>query len=254
MGCEHFRESLSVRLDGEESLAEREATDAHLAGCVACRDWFDAAARVTRLMRTAPAPTGIAVDDTVLEAAPGPRRARLSAALRILLGAFGLAQFLLGAAQIGGSAATQHLHAAGAGAGGHLWHESAAWNLAVAAGFAWIALRRTRPTGIVPTLTAFVGALTLLTMNDLIAGRVDLTRVLSHSIIVAGYAIILVMSRLGIGPGEPPAGRGDRRDRWRASFDPEPETAPARPTLRLVPGQLRATGAVHARADDRWAA
>jgi hypothetical protein len=144
----------------------------------------------------------------------------------------------IGAAQIGGFTAAQHLHTlGGTPSAGHLWHESAAWNVAVGAGFAWIAARRSRPTGIVPTLTAFVAALGLLTVNDLIDGRVDVARVLSHSIIVAGYAIILVMSRPGADPGEPPAGRQDTPHRWRAAFDAEPEPRPVpRLRLRLVHG------------------
>ncbi|MGI5151614.1 zf-HC2 domain-containing protein [Plantactinospora sp. CA-294935] len=37
MGSEQFRESLSARLDGEDSPTERAATDIHLADCSACR-------------------------------------------------------------------------------------------------------------------------------------------------------------------------------------------------------------------------
>jgi predicted anti-sigma-YlaC factor YlaD len=252
MGCEQFQESLSAHLDGEDGPAERAATDTHLANCKACRDWFDAAATVTRLARTAPAPVAVQVDDAVLNAAPGPGRAWLAAALRTLLGMLGVAQFLLGAAQIGGSPAAQHLHTAGAG--GHLWHESAAWNVAVGAGFAWIALRRTRPAGIVPTLTAFVAVLTLLTFNDLIAGRVDPARVLSHGIIVAGYAIVLVISRPGADPGTSPVGGPDKSSRWRAIFDTEAEPSPAVPHLRLLSSRARIGTTVKARTDDRLAA
>ncbi|MDG4785024.1 zf-HC2 domain-containing protein [Micromonospora sp. WMMD1102] len=251
MGCEQFRELLSACLDGEDSLAERAATDIHLAECSACRRWYEAAARITRLARTGPARTNVRVDDMVLDAAPGPAGARLVTVLRLLLGTLGIAQFLLGAAQIGGSTVAHRLHSASADAGGHLWHESAAWNVAIGAGFAWIALRRTRPAGIVPMLTVFVGVLSLLTTNDLIAGRVDLARVLSHGIVAAGYVVILVMSRLGGGSETPPADRQDSRRRWRATFDPEP---PPVPDLRLISGQSRPSGTAHACAGERRAA
>lgn len=232
MSCAEYRESLSARLDGEDSPAERAATDAHLAGCPACREWFEAAVAVTRLARVAVAPGVVDVTDAVLHAAPKPRRRRsLVPAARVLLGVFGLAQFLLGAAQISGFDAAQHLHRSIGGGAGHLWHESAAWNVAVGAGFGWIALRRARPTGIVPTLTAFVVVLSLLTVNDLIGGRVDVARVLSHSLIVAGYVIILYLARTGGDPAAPPAEKGAGRSAWRARFEPEPE-----PRLRLIRG------------------
>ncbi|MEH1127684.1 zf-HC2 domain-containing protein [Micromonospora sp. CPCC 206061] len=250
MRCDDFRESLSARLDGEDDPAERPATDAHVATCAACGTWFEAAVQVTRLARTSPVPDDIDLTSTILANLPAapPRRRRLVPVLRVLLGALGVAQFLLGAAQISGFAAAAHLHSAAGQPAGHLWHESAAWNVAVGAGFAWIAWRRTRPTGIVPTLTAFVAVLTLLTVNDLISSRVDVARVLSHTIIVAGYAIILYLSRRGASPSEPPASGS----RWRATFDPEPASEPAAPPrLRLIRGF---GGPVEVRYNDRRAA
>jgi predicted anti-sigma-YlaC factor YlaD len=248
VGCDEYREALSARLDGEDDPAERAATDAHLAGCAACRQWFDAAAQVTRMVRTSVVTHEVRVSDEVLAAAPGRERARnvrgrarLVRAVRVALGALGVVQFLLGAAQIGGFAAGRHLHTFGVGPD-HLWHESAAWNVAIGAGFAWIALTRGPGSGLIPTLTAFVAALSLLTASDVIAGRVDLGRVLSHAFILAGYVLVLALSRLLPSRGQPPKGERTPRPAWRARFD-EPDTAPARPSLRLVrdrPAQARA--------------
>lgn len=231
MGCDEFREALSARLDGEDDPAERAVTDAHLAGCAACRQWYDAAARVTRMVRTSVVTHEVRVSDEVLAAAPGPGRARLLRAVRVALGVLGVAQFLLGAAQIGGFAAGRHLHTFGVGPD-HLWHESAAWNVAVGAGFAWIAFSRGPGSGLIPTLTAFVAALSLLTASDVIAGRVDLGRVLSHAFILVGYLLVLVLSRLQPVRGGPAGGQRGR-PAWRARFD-DPDPAPARPALRLV--------------------
>ncbi|MFD0744014.1 hypothetical protein ACFQ1L_20930 [Phytohabitans flavus] len=156
------------------------------------------------------------------------------------LGALGVVQFLLGAAQIGGFAAGRHLHTFGVGPD-HLWHESAAWNVAIGAGFAWIALSRGPGSGLIPTLTAFVAALSLLTASDVIAGRVDLSRVLSHAFILVGYVLVLVLSRLQPARGGPPNGQRTPRPAWRARFD-EVDQPPARPALRLVrdrPAQAR---------------
>ncbi|WP_173164883.1 zf-HC2 domain-containing protein [Phytohabitans suffuscus] len=241
MGCDEFREALSARLDGEDGPAERAATDAHLAGCAACRRWFDAAAQVTRMVRTSVVTHEVRVGDEVLDAAPGRGRARVIAAVRVALGALGVVQFLLGAAQIGGFAAGRHLHTFGVGPD-HLWHESAAWNVAIGAGFAWIALTKGPGSGLIPTLTAFVAALSLLTASDVIAGRVDLDRVLSHAFVLVGYVLVVLLSRLQPARGGPAGGQRTPGPAWRAHFD-EPEQSPARPALRLVrdrPAQARA--------------
>lgn len=237
LSCESYREALSARLDGEDDPADIPAVEAHLAACPGCREWNDAAARVTRLARTGAVGPEIALDDEVLDAAPGPGRARAALALRGLLGALGVGQFLLGVVQITGGARTSVLHASQhvAGVGpGHLWHESAAWNLALGVGFVWIALRRARPTGLLPTLTMFVGVLTLLSANDMLVDRVDVQRLLSHGFVVAGYLIIVLLSRPALDPGPPPADGRDRGPRWRVRFD-EPEPPAARPPLRLLP-------------------
>ncbi|SDZ52758.1 Predicted anti-sigma-YlaC factor YlaD, contains Zn-finger domain [Asanoa ishikariensis] len=238
---------LSARLDGEDAPGERELTELHLAGCKHCAAWLDAAAVVTRLARTAPVPQAKPIEVDLVSAAPKSKpkpqpnpqsqpqrgRPRLAIGLRLGLAAIGAVQFLLGAAQVAGLGRDDHAHDAALGSG-HLWHESAAWNLAIGAGFAFVALHRTRPTGMLPTLTAFVGVLTLLSANDIIAGRVEPGRLASHGFLIAGWLITLALSRPALDPGEPPA-RGTRR--WTASFDPEPATAP--PRLRLV--ERRAT-------------
>jgi predicted anti-sigma-YlaC factor YlaD len=246
VGCDRYREALSARLDGEDDPTERTAVDRHLAGCPDCRAWLDAAAEVTRLARTSAV---AAVAPRVVAAAPGLTRVRVTFGLRVTLAGIGVAQFLLGAAQIA-DAGSAHVHGLGGlGLGsGHLWHESAAWNLALGAGFAFVALRRTRPSGLLPTLTAFVAVLTVLSAGDILAGRVDGPRLASHAFLVAGYLVTLALSRPALDPGEPPAGRGSR---WKASFAEEP--APAPPRLRLIPG---GGGPVHghARARDRRAA
>lgn len=224
MGCEEIRDALSARLDGEDDPAERAAADAHLEGCTACAAWFEAAGGVTRLTRTHRGPEPVLPAEAVaalVAAAPGSGRARFAQGLRLGLGALGVVQLLLGVAQITALDAgiTGHAHTAPTAgvASGHLWHESAAWNVAVGAAFAWIAWRRTRPAGILPILTAFVTVLALLTANDAVAGRVDTSRILSHGFILAGYAILLTLGRPRFDNLDPPAGRD--RTGWRLRLD-----------------------------------
>ncbi|WP_213451701.1 zf-HC2 domain-containing protein [Rhizomonospora bruguierae] len=240
MGCERCREALSARLDGEDEPGAPGAVDAHLSRCAACRRWLQAATQVTDLVRASvPAP-----DELPAVPVPPSRRAGDEAvqviALRWALGVLGAVQFLLGAAQVAGVAGGQHLHTGGGGLqAGHLWHESAAWNIAIGAGFAWVAARRGRPVGVLPMLSAFVAALTVLTVNDLLASRVDRARVASHIAVLAGYLIILVLNRRSPAD-EPPGGRREP-SRWKVRFDDEttadePAGAPAPPRLRLIRG------------------
>ena len=202
VGCDGYREALSARLDGEETPAERAALDAHLATCAGCRGWWDDAAAVNRLVRTGPALAGVDVTEAVLPAAPGPWRGRLAVALRVVLGVLGIAQLVLGMLQITvlrtPEPAALHGTTVDGATPGHLWHESAAWNLAVGAAFLWIAARRGRPVGVVPLLTAFVAALVLLSAGDVIGGRVEAARLASHGFVVTGYLLVLALSRTSL--------------------------------------------------------
>jgi predicted anti-sigma-YlaC factor YlaD len=238
--CEACREILSARLDGEDLPGEASAADAHLAGCVACAQWWEDAATVTRLMRlsavTEPvAPHDPLQADRLRAAAPGHGSQRAAVVLRVSLGLLGLAQFLLGMAQIS-LVPEGHDHGGGVSPA-HLWHESAAWNVAIGAGFGWIALRRTRPAALLPLLTAFVAMLVMLSVNDVWVGTVDGARLVSHGIVVAGYLVLVTLSRPRFDFGDPPSGRLPR-PRWPVSSDngaelAAPSTRPA-VGLRLV--------------------
>jgi predicted anti-sigma-YlaC factor YlaD len=232
VGCEQVREALSAQLDGEDTPGEAALADEHMAGCAACRTWWEAAAAVTRLARTGGAAPLPELPDSLLDAAPGPGRARLVAVLWALLGGLGVVQLVLGLAQVTGFAATAYLHEGhlvGATSVGHLWHEAAAWNVAVGAGFVWIAMRRSRPAGMVPMLTAFVAVLVLLSVSDAVLGRVEAGRLLSHGFIVAGYLVILALTRPALDFGDPSGPRGQGSSWWRVRFDEtdEERTDPA---------------------------
>ncbi|MFG1674685.1 zf-HC2 domain-containing protein [Micromonospora sp. NPDC049282] len=245
MACEQWREILSAQLDGEASRAENEAAEAHLSGCAGCRGWFDSAAAVTRRARTQLAPQVPDLVASVLAAAPPPRpsrRQRVVWGLRGALGLLGAVQLVLGLAQIGREAVVVHAHISGQ----HLWHESAAWNVAVGAGFLYVALRRSTPSGLLPMLSAFVATLVLLSVNDLITGQVAMTRLVSHGFLLVGWAVMLLLSRPGWRPGDtPPGQRRSSGSRWTLGVE---EPAPPAP-LRLVP-----PGPHTAQARDRRAA
>lgn len=261
MGCEQWREVLSAQLDGEETAAELTAVQGHLDGCAECRAWFTAAAAVTRRVRTrlvVEVPDRTAAILAAASAAPArwsrwrrsDGRGPLVAGLRSALGLLGAVQLVLGLAQVGRGATADHLHPTGQ----HLWHESAAWNVAVGAGFLFVALRRSPPAGLLPMLSAFVGTLLLLSVNDLATGSVGGERLISHGFLVVGYLITVLLSRPGLRPGGPAPQRQPAPSRWRFGAD-EVE----RP-LRVVnsgayPAQAAdRQAAPAARADDRRAA
>ncbi|MET7371254.1 zf-HC2 domain-containing protein [Micromonospora arida] len=287
MGCEQWREVLSAQLDGEETAAELTAVQGHLDGCAECRAWFTAAAAVTRRVRTrlvVEVPDRTAAILAAASVAPARRsrwrrsdgrgplvaglrkvpgrgelaaglraafgRGPLVAGLRSALGLLGAVQLVLGLAQVGRGATADHLHPTGQ----HLWHESAAWNVAVGAGFLFVALRRSPPAGLLPMLSAFVGTLLLLSVNDLATGSVGGERLISHGFLVVGYLITVLLSRPGLRPGGPAPQRQPTPSRWRFGADEVD-----RP-LRVVnsgayPAQAAdRQAAPAARADDRRAA
>ncbi|MEH1098046.1 zf-HC2 domain-containing protein [Micromonospora sp. CPCC 205561] len=246
MGCEQWHEVLSAQLDGEETAAERTAVAAHLAGCGGCRTWYERATTVTRRARLSVAVGGADLTGAVLGAlptsTPAPRRRfrRTALTLRAALRVIGALQLALGLAQIGRGAASAHAHTAGALGSGHLWHESAAWNVAVGAGFLFVAARRTPPTGLVPMLSAFVGVLALLSVNDLLTGRVETARLVSHGFLLAGYLVVVALSRPRLHPGDP-ARRRPEEPRWYLPAD-EPAEAPRLRLLRTpYPGSASAS-------------
>ncbi len=172
---------------------------------------------------------------------PANRQARAAIILFVALAAVGAVQLILGLAQIGGGTSSLHVHTGEDATPGHLWHESAAWNVAVGAGYLFIALRRNRPTGLVPMLTAFVGMLLLLSVNDLSAARVDAERLVSHGFVIVGYLIVVALSRVGGGFAQPPGSRVPVGTGWHLVEDDDEVEAPRPPRLRLVqPGPLTA--------------
>lgn len=201
MSCEECRDAISARLDGEDLPGESERIDAHLAGCAVCPAFAERAAQVTRLTRTRAVEPVPDLTAAVLAAAPAPARARADA-VRVALGAVGIGQF--GLAVSGVVAGAGHhgtVELAGASAV-HFSHESSAWNLALAVGFLWAAAGGTRVAGLVPVVGAFVGVLAVLSVLDVLGGRVDPARLSTHALVVAGFVLLVVLrGRNGEGGG-----------------------------------------------------
>lgn len=165
-------------------------------------------------------------------------RSRVAVVLYLGLAAVGAVQLILGLGQVGGGESSEHVHAGLDAAAGHLWHESAAWNVAVGAGYLFIALRRHGPSGLVPMLTAFVAMLLLLSVNDLTADRVDSARLVGHGFVIFGYLLVVALSRVAPEGARPPGARAGAAELQSEGDDelggPAGPAAPL-PGLRLVP-------------------
>jgi predicted anti-sigma-YlaC factor YlaD len=194
MRCAACREAVSAGLDGESPGIPQQWVDEHLAGCAACRGWAEAAAEVTRRARLTPVDVAIPdVTAAVLARLPGaqvrgPRR-WVDVALRVALLAAGIGQLVVGLPALDGGG-----HAAHMAMPVHLSHETGAWNLAIAAAFIAVAALPRLAAGALPFLGTFTALLTVLTAEDMAAGRVPVDRAVGHLLLVAGVVLVAVMA------------------------------------------------------------
>ncbi|MBO0851704.1 MAG: zf-HC2 domain-containing protein, partial [Pseudonocardia sp.] len=215
MGCASCREILSADMDGQADPAALPGARAHLAGCPDCADWFERAAVVNRLVRTAladPAP-GMTEHQlaSVLDQLPrlrSPRGPCWHLSARWALAAVGVAQLALGLlALLMPGHAGGHAHPSMLGADlAHMSHESSAWNLALGVAFVAGARWVRHLAGVLPVLGSFVLVLALVSAVDLVRGNVDVARVLAHVLVLAGLGlIVLIVATSPAGPNPHPS-------------------------------------------------
>lgn len=227
MRCEHVRELISASLDGETTPAEQRLVDGHLAHCSPCRAFHTRAAALRDQLAGAyadvlPDPARVR---QIIAVAPARRRGR-ARIVRLLLGAAGLVQVLLGVSQISAGADGHAGHAMAA----HVWNEAAAYNTAIGAAFLWAATRR-RSDGLIAALSVFLAVLVLLTVDDAASGQVTVGRVASHTVLVAGYVLLLGLRRADPPTRERPASR--------PTIDSETTTVPVGPLASVHPLRRR---------------
>jgi predicted anti-sigma-YlaC factor YlaD len=128
---------------------------------------------------------------------------------RVLLGGVAVAQLTLGLAQVlGGGASAHGGHTSGVGSS-HLFNESTAWNLALGLGLLWTALRPAATSGTLPVTAAFVAVLIPYSASDLLSGTATAARVLSHSLLLVGLALLAFVH---FTEPRPDGGRTPRQD------------------------------------------
>ncbi|WP_332553116.1 zf-HC2 domain-containing protein [Actinosynnema pretiosum] len=229
--CETCREALSARMDGEVEHVAAAEVDAHLAGCAECARWQARAQALTRALRVRPAEASPDLVGSVLADAP-PRR--VAVWQRTGLAGVALVQLWLGLAQLLGGGADGH-----AGSG-HLFTESAAWNLALGVGLLVAALREARVGALLPALGGFVAVLAAFSAYDLATGVATLERVATHLPAVAGLVLLHLVDRAHR-DSAPPGGRAGAEDDERGRSDDEPGERGGRPDGGRGPRPLRPT-------------
>jgi predicted anti-sigma-YlaC factor YlaD len=174
MDCTDARTLLSASLDGETTAAEQARLHNHLGACPSCQGFAADAGVLQRLVRVAPAPAVPDLTASILAATAGTQAPRaLGGPLRLGLVGVAVVLVLLSLPSLfSGSEHTQHL---------------ASFDLALAAGFVWVAARPARAlSGFLPIGTVLVALCAVLALSDALRGYGEQLRALTHSIAVLG--------------------------------------------------------------------
>jgi predicted anti-sigma-YlaC factor YlaD len=198
--CQQWREAISARIDGEDPGLAELAIEGHLAECPDCRAWQVAAISATRAARVRPAESVPDLAERIMNAVAA-EAARPAAAwragddaapavIRLTLALTAVAQIIIAVPALVGN---------DLGATVHIAHEQGAWGLALAAALGAAAWRPSRAAGLFPLLVVFVGSLSLLTISDVLAGRVAPSAEVPHLMAAVGLLLLWLESH-------PPAG------------------------------------------------
>jgi predicted anti-sigma-YlaC factor YlaD len=206
--CDRFREAASARLDGEPIGLSASVLDHHLASCPDCARWAADATRATRLARLDMTPVpDLAKAISAQIVLPAGRVLRRRHLLRAALFVAGVVQVVLGLPAVTGESIGMAMSAHGA-------HEAAAWNLAIGVAFVAAASLPRRAAGLIPLLATFMVVLGALSVRDLAAGTVSVSRLATHLAALVGLLLLMALDRAerALPPGWFAAVRG-RRDR-----------------------------------------
>jgi predicted anti-sigma-YlaC factor YlaD len=205
MDCDSVRAELSAAMDGEQSLPLTARLAEHLASCAGCQNWQDAAHKLTRRVRLTPARETPGRTPQILDAVLADRAAhrrpdrdrqpdrdrrpeRGRRLTRVGLVAAALVQCVIVFSVL-------VLGQAGIGVPPNASRELAAFNFALAVGFAAAALRPARARGMLPLVGVATAALVVLAVVDSTAGQTTLLAELPHGIAIAGTLLLYRLAR-----------------------------------------------------------
>jgi predicted anti-sigma-YlaC factor YlaD len=202
MTCERYREALSAMIDGEDTVLEATAIEAHVATCPSCRAFAAGAARVGRATRIAPADPVPDLTEPIMAALvadlkdrrgrqpilrPGPS----PAIVRLGLALVALAQLAF---------AIPGLLGDDSGAPVHVAHEQGSWALALAVALLLAAWRPAPAGGILVLVGVLVTCLTVTMAVDIVAGRTVAAAEAPHMLALLGFGFLWLVAHPEPGP------------------------------------------------------
>lgn len=190
--CEHIREDLSARLDGEAPALAEEVVARHLESCAACTTWWNTAQELSAIVTTPDAPDLTASILTAVRSNEASRGARRTRALttRWALGLLSLVQLAIsGPVLLFGHDHTAPIHIA---------HEVGSFDAALAIGLLLAAIKPRLAAGMLPLVAAITGLLLLTAASDVVTGRTLATNEAPHLVDLVG---LLLMARLAATSG-----------------------------------------------------
>lgn len=202
LGCDATRELLSAVLDNEASADEQRQAAAHTSACASCRSWEAQARQVHRAWRVSgaePVPDATPAIMRAIRAEQVERRPSIAPAARIALA-------VLAASELIG--AIPHLVSPASMLGAHAGREQAAFEIALAAGFLYAALRPRMAQGIAVLSTVLAGLLVLTSGVDVVDGSVSVALETHHLVAIVGTVLSWIVTMTVA-----QAGRADTRSR-----------------------------------------
>jgi predicted anti-sigma-YlaC factor YlaD len=191
--CSDARAAISARLDNERLDVPSEVLDDHLAGCADCRSFERRAFTVTAEVRLAAAvdpPDRTAELLAAVHAArpgPAPAHTRRPTLSRLVLAAVALAQLVVAVPALAADGTEQVVH---------LSREMAAFDVALAVGFAWAAraASSTVARSLAPVVLSFLAVVLLTSAVGGSAAVLGLSEA-RHVLAVVGAAALWALSR-----------------------------------------------------------
>lgn len=188
MLCADCQEALSARSDGELSELEEQLVAAHVLTCTACREFGEHIDALNRSVRVRPAEQVPDLSASILAAArPVPAAMPRSREwVRYVLVWVGLVQVVLAAPPLLGSVSGTSVHVA---------REVGSFDLAIGVGLLVVAWQPRRAAGLLPMVSALVGALVVTAVLDVTMGRVGVAAEMPHILDLIGLAALWTLAR-----------------------------------------------------------